>query len=370
MEEINVLYVDDELVNLNSFKANFRRNYNIYTAQSAQKSLEILETEPIHIVISDQRMPGTSGVELFKLVKEQYPDPVRVLLTGYSDINILAEAINEGHIFRYLTKPWSHLELDTCIKNAFDFYNAKTSLKQKVNELQKLNDDLNRFIYSISHELRAPIASALGAINLAKLEGMFEEGSDFAEYGQMIEDCIHKLDHSLSSMLQYYKNSRYKIDLNEIQFLPTIEKLITLFKTAHGVGYEIDFKINVAQPGAFVGDAFRIEIILGNLISNAIKYQNPDEKNKLIEITASITDEEAHIQVRDNGLGISPEEKDAIFDQFYRSGYHQGAGLGLFIAKEALSKLNGSIFLESEPKKGSIFTIQFPNQLNKQQTPI
>ncbi len=366
MNDVKILYVDDEKENLNSFKAGFRRNYQVSTALSAEEAIEVLSREAIHVIISDQRMPKTSGVELFKQIKDLYPDPVRILLTGYSDINILADAVNQGHIFRYLTKPWSELELETCISNAYDYYLAKTELKTKIGELQKANDNLNRFIYSISHELRAPVASALGIINLTKLEGLFETKSSCSEYWHMMEECCIRLDRNLSSMLHYYKANRQMITTEEIDFKSLVEKLISLHKTALQVSNEIRVTINVAQPVKFVGDAFRIEIILSNFISNALKYQNPEENNKTVAIAVTVNEEQAIIRIRDNGVGILPEDKKNIFEQFYRNNNQQGIGLGLFIANEALSKLSGTILLESEINKGSTFTINIPNQYKKE----
>eukprot|EP01132_Coremiostelium_polycephalum_P018197 gene18197-21715_t len=114
---VRVLYIDDEDHNLQAFKASFRRQYEIYTANSASEGLKILENVPVHVIIADQKMPGTTGVEFFKSIIHTYPDPVRILLTGYTDIEALADAINHGDIYRYITKPWNDLELHNSIKN-------------------------------------------------------------------------------------------------------------------------------------------------------------------------------------------------------------------------------------------------------------
>jgi response regulator RpfG family c-di-GMP phosphodiesterase len=154
---VRVLYIDDEENNLQAFKASFRRQYEIYTAISAAEGLKILQNVSIQVILADQKMPGTTGVEFFKSITETFPDPIRILLTGYTDIEALADAINHGDIYRYITKPWNDLELHNSIKNAYDAYRAKIDLRNKVAELEKTNDELNRFIYSISHELRAPL---------------------------------------------------------------------------------------------------------------------------------------------------------------------------------------------------------------------
>lgn len=363
MTIIKVLYVDDEENNLSSFKANFRRLYEVYTAKSASAALDLLSQTEIHVILSDQRMPDMTGVELFKKVKKLYPDPIRILLTGYTDIEALAEAINEGDIYRYITKPWNELELNNSIHNAYDVYRTRQELNEKLAELQKTNDELNRFIYSISHELRAPLASALGVINLARLENVYDESEKGAEYWSLLEECCNRLDYNITSTLQYYKNSRNRTIKEDVDFNKLVEDLITIHKLANNVGDKIRFEVNIDQPDRFVGDVFRIEIILGNLISNAIKYQKPDEENKLIKIEIKANLIDAVIAITDNGVGILNDHLNKIFNQFFRINNQRGTGLGLFIVREALTKINGKISVDSTVNKGTTVTLRIPNEI-------
>src|SRR5919112_6670510 len=151
-EKIRVLYVDDESNNLLAFKATFRRIFDIYTATSAAEGMNVLTQHRVHIIIADQRMPQSTGVEFFDVVRTAYPDPVRILLTGYTDVEAIIDAINKGQIFRYIKKPWDELELKTAIYNAFEVYSTRRQLKNKIDELEKSNDELNRFVYSTSHD--------------------------------------------------------------------------------------------------------------------------------------------------------------------------------------------------------------------------
>ncbi len=130
-----ILYVDDELDNLVSFKAVFRRQYAILTAESAAMALKILEKEPVSIVISDQRMPKMTGVELFEQIKDLYPDTIRMVLTGYSDMQAIIDAINKGNVYQYITKPWKADELKVIIQNALETHR----LREKNRELEKKN---------------------------------------------------------------------------------------------------------------------------------------------------------------------------------------------------------------------------------------
>src|ERR1043165_1977914 len=121
-KKIRVLFVDDEPNNLLAFKASFRRIYEVFTASSAAEGLLVLNDNPVHVIVADQRMPQSTGVEFFDIVRTAHPDPIRILLTGYTDVEAIVDAINKGQIFRYIKKPWDELELQTAIKNAFEVY--------------------------------------------------------------------------------------------------------------------------------------------------------------------------------------------------------------------------------------------------------
>jgi len=355
MPTVRVLYIDDEENNLHAFKASFRRQYEIYTAISAAEGLKILQSVSIQVIIADQKMPNTTGVEFFKSITDTFPDPIRILLTGYTDIEALADAINHGDIYRYITKPWNDLELHNSIKNAYDAYKAKVDLRNKVAELEKTNDELNRFIYSISHELRAPLVSVIGIVNLVKMEDLYHSSG---EYWSLIETCSNKLDYYIQKTLQYYKNTKSAPDQSEINFQELITNLIDLYSYSDK---DTTFTVNITQEVPFIGDVFRIEVILGNLISNAIKYQKVSELNKKVNIDIKVTRQDAEISINDNGMGILNEHLEKIFTQFFKSKIHHGSGLGLFIVKEALNKINGKIAVSSNIEDGTTFKIRIPN---------
>ena len=140
--KITILYVDDEENNLFSFKATFRIKYNVLIALSGDEALKILEANRVHIIITDQRMPEMTGVEFLEKVLERYPDPMRILLTGYADMGAVVDAVNKGKIFHYLAKPWNEEELDITIGRAYQKYLEKAELKNMNTKLETSNDQL------------------------------------------------------------------------------------------------------------------------------------------------------------------------------------------------------------------------------------
>jgi response regulator RpfG family c-di-GMP phosphodiesterase len=141
-KKIDILYVDDEENNLISFKATFRLKYNVTIATSADAAMKILETKSAEIIITDQRMPNMTGIEFLEKIIEKYPDPIRILLTGYSDMSAVIDAVNKGKIFHYLNKPWDEKELDETIKKAYEVYKANKEIKEMNAKLALSNDQL------------------------------------------------------------------------------------------------------------------------------------------------------------------------------------------------------------------------------------
>ncbi len=141
-KKITVLYVDDELNNLISFKAVFRIKYNVLTAISGEDAIKLLKTNTVSIIITDQRMPKMTGVEFLESILDEHPDPIRILLTGYADMNAVVDAINKGKVFQYLTKPWNEEELDMAIVRANDVYEKKMAEKELTNKLSLTNEQL------------------------------------------------------------------------------------------------------------------------------------------------------------------------------------------------------------------------------------
>lgn len=357
-DKIAVLYIDDETNNLLSFQATFRRRYKIFTASSAAEGMGVLNNENIQVIICDQRMPQSTGVEFFNIVRTAFPKPIRILLTGYTDAEAIVDAINKGEIYRYIKKPWDELELQNAIQNAYEIYATRNKLETKIAELEKTNDELNRFIYSTSHDLRSPLASVMGILNLASMENSVVDPNG---YLQMIETCVNKMDTFIQKIIEYYKSIRVEEEYTKIDFHTLLSESIQLFKMQKpGIEYILD----IDQPVDFINDAFRMSVILDNLISNAVKYQKPQEANQKIEITVKTTKDKVFIKIEDNGIGILDQHLNNIFKMFFRStNTVNGLGIGLYIVKEALNRIGGEISVESNYGYGTAFNLEIPNYL-------
>lgn len=361
--KIKVLYIDDENNNLLSFQASFRRKYRILTALSAAEGINILNNEKdIHVIICDQRMPHTTGVEFFQIIRKAFPDPIRILLTGYTDAEAIINAINQGEIFRYIKKPWDEFELQNAVQNSYELLLTRQQLKKKITELERKNDELNRFVYSTSHDLRSPLASVMGILNLARMEHSVEDPNN---YLGMIETCMNKMDNFIQKIIQYYKSIRVEDELTEINFNTLFAESISICKMQNPA---VAFNLKVIQAVKFVSDSFRITIIIDNLISNAVKYQKPTSAEPKVNITVQTNEHEAQIEIEDNGIGIIEKNLNNIFKMFFRSTTTvNGVGIGLYIVKEALSKIGGEISVSSTYNIGTVFRITIPNRAKQEE---
>lgn len=226
---------------------------------------------------------------------------------------------------------------------------------QKNAELQKANEALDRFVYSVSHDLRSPLSSILGLINLANLT---KDPEELLQIINMIQGRVLAQDNFIREIIEYSRNSRTETIPERILLSKLVDEVIETLKF-DGKADRIEFRKQIPADLMLVSDKLRLTVILSNLIGNAIKYHDLKKESLFIEI--GYNPERNAIYVADNGSGVKHEHQQKIFNMFYRgSDRVAGTGLGLFITKEAVVKLGGSIELKSEYGEGSTFTVQLP----------
>jgi serine phosphatase RsbU (regulator of sigma subunit) len=163
----SILYIDDEENNLISFKSTFRRDYHIHTASTGKAGLEIMEKHHIQLVITDQRMPDMSGIEFLEEIVPLYPDCMRMILTGFSDMEAIIQAINKGNIYRYVSKPWNREELKITIDSALEVYNLKSQNKHLIEDLKEANQNLERKVMERTKQIEQQRLNITDSIHYA-----------------------------------------------------------------------------------------------------------------------------------------------------------------------------------------------------------
>jgi signal transduction histidine kinase len=358
MQELpKILYLDDEENNLLALKALLRREYDIFTTTSAQEAVAYLNQHEVPVILSDQKMPEISGVEFFELTISDFPGAVRILVTGYADMDAVIDAINKGQVYRYITKPWDEQEIKITIDNAIEKYRSDKQLKSTNSALAKVNADLERFIYSASHDLRAPISTMKGILRLAKMDDLEQKA---LHYFDLMESTVHKLDDFVRNIIQFYQNLKGEELIADIDFEDIIDGLIGQYEKSVLKDVEIVREINAIS--VFRSDAHRIKMILGQLLANSIIARRSPENSLHISIAVIQNLSKVVIRYQDNGPTISKEKVDEIFQLDVLADHPLGDGIGLYIAKEATLKLGGQITVQSESHSSTIFTIEIPNK--------
>jgi two-component system sensor histidine kinase/response regulator len=369
----DILVVDDEVDNLDLLKRTFRREYHVHTANSAMDALRLLDTQEFALIVSDQRMPEMTGVELLQKAHEKYPNTIRILLTGYTDINALVDAINMGHVYRYITKPWSRDEIVVTVKRAVEHYETtrqnfrlldelkikNEELERNYRELKRLDELKTRFMVISSHELRTPASIISGNLELLLSGAIGDFQKDQKEIIENAFKGTSRLIDLIEDVLSVLRIDSHQLKLNVTRF--------DLGELVNEVIGNVQIFLNERKQKALneirgveiEADRNRMFHLFINLLSNAMKYSR-DGGN--IRFTALQENDHVHVVCSDTGIGIPKEELEKIFEKFYqlgdadqhRTSKHKfmggGSGLGLTIVRGTVEEHGGRAWVESAGK--------------------
>lgn len=379
-----LLVVDDEPDVVKSVKDLFRLDFKVLTATSAAEALDILQREVVQVVMTDQRMPEMTGVQFLGRVEKLYPDIVRLLFTGYADLRSVVDAINQGHVWRYITKPWDPDELGTIIRGACERYDLMherrqllDTLKVKNAQLERANADLahanelkHAFIQVASHELRTPLTILQGMVRLATQ--VPHESTTLKNYLDRIDRASKRLQALVDQIVTMLVANRFDRILKRE---PTLVAPL-LRDAADDIRPFIELRhqhLAVEVPsdlGELNVEAAGIRDCINHLLLNAIKF-TPDGGR--IALSAVRQPQGGLvIRVSDTGEGMDTDTCQKLFQPFFTgfdvsrhcSGTYEhgrrGLGLGLAIVKNLVHLHGGTIGVQTEPGKGTTFTITLP----------
>lgn len=325
-----------------------------------------LDTFKPEVILSDHALPQFNSLEALQICKRVGLDIPFILVTGTVSEEFAVSCLKQG-ADDYVLKS-NLVRLPSAIQNALrqrmqeqKRHSAEQALRTQNEELRKINQELDSFVYSVSHNLRAPLMSVLGLLNLVQIEN---KKKDFAldGYFAMMQNSIHKLDETLREILDYSRNARSELNIEKVDLRKMISESFEKLKYIDGWD-RIEKTIKLEGGAELYTDAYRLSLILNNLVSNAIKYHDRAKESSRIDIVAKITNDELELKLKDNGIGISDDLISRIFDMFFRATERsEGAGLGLYIVKETIDKLNGSVQVDSVFGMGTTFVVKIPNR--------
>jgi PAS domain S-box-containing protein len=259
---------------------------------------------------------------------------------------------------------------DVQVSNLLDHYDVQgvaihlhdiTRTKLREHDLIRTNQQLDQVIYKTTHDLKAPLMSALGLVNLAERATLEEK----SRYLQMIKKSLLKLDAFIEEMNDFFRNEKLAI---QREFIGMEDLLKEEIENLHNLpeSHYVSVTFSIQGDIAFYSDMIRVKTILTNILSNAIKYSDPKKTEPFIRINVLLNEDFCQIRIVDNGIGIDSKFQDKIFDLFFRATTQsQGTGIGLFIVKDTVQKLKGTIAVNSTLGEGTIFDIRIPNQIHQ-----
>ncbi|MBF0456019.1 MAG: response regulator [Magnetococcales bacterium] len=377
--ERGLLVVDDEMEIIKSLRRQFMRTFKVYIANSAAEGLEILKSNSIQVIISDQRMPEMTGSEFFAKAKERYPDAMRLLLTGYADINAVIQAINDGNIFRYVMKPWNPVELDTIVQEAFEKYeliiqnrflveqlaNQNAQLEDRVlvrtKEVEDANSLKDKFVSLVAHDLRGPLAAIINS--LEQLTASRQSETLDQNSNTIISSLIdtgNNMLHMVETLLNINRLKTGKIQLS-ISFFSAhamVDRVITNYGlSAKQKGITIENRLSPADQ--MYGDTTLLGEVVGNFVSNAIKFCHSGDT---ILIDYEREGENSRLTVEDSGTGISKEAIQTLFKIEEKTSTigtlgEKGTGFGLPYCMDLVNAHKGEIQVTSTVGEGSRFSL-------------
>ncbi len=379
-----LLIVDDEADVLESLRHLFHRRYRVITSESGAGALDVLRREEAHVILSDQRMPGMTGDAFLRKAREEYPDAIRLLFTGYADIQTVVSAVNQGGIFRYIHKPWESGELEAVVAQASAQYELLAERRRLIVELQEANRRLteaNRdlaetdqlktaFLEVASHEFNTPITIVQGLSEMLKLVNPDREPHE-REIVEQIAESSAQLARLVASTLKLLRAGDFR---NPLRLEPTSLTRLLSEVASQAMPFaearQLQFRVEIPEDlGVFEVDAGKIRDAVINLLTNAIKF-TPDQGE--VRFSARAVDEGAEIEVADRGIGLEPRALARLFEPFFTEfdaathssgefGFRKrGLGLGLSLVKRFIELHGGRVSAESAPGQGTRVVAYLP----------
>jgi|GEM_PF-1650210 len=287
------------------------------------------------------RLLRKSHIRSFNMEKEYYHKDGSIV---HANLSVTGLYDFSGHYFGNVA----------VIEDITEKKNIYAKLNEQNKKLISINKELDRFVYSAAHDLRAPLANVKGLANLIKQESVSDQASNYLD---LQLKSIEKLDTFIKSLVDYLKNSRHELRLQAVDFRQSVPDLIDQYRYGE-TSQNIDFQYSIKQKGRFVTDPRRLEIVMSNLLSNAIRYSDK-KKQRQVRIEVEAGEHNAEIAIIDNGIGINADHIGKIFKLFYRSSESsEGTGIGLYLVKETVEKLEGTIEVDSVEGEWTKFTVK------------
>jgi len=366
-----ILFVDDDEANLVVCEAACGSDFEVLTATSAEAALACMRNDEVGVIVADQRMPGTTGVELLERVRIDHPDTVRLLITAYSDVQAAVAAINRGRVRRYLRKPWEPDELRAELADALDVYSMSrklSALEVRLRETERVYA-LGVVAAGIAHEMRNPMMWVTNSLTFAQKE--LRRLAEQAQAGG-IKHQIEEIEASLTDtrtgvdrVVDIVRGIEMPIKSDSGALGPTdfAEVLRLSLRLVSGELMRCaSLELDVTCAPKVRANPTKLGQVVLNLLVNAMQAISARARSEnVVSVRLRVDEAWVMLEVADNGPGIPAEDIDRIFDPFFTSKVGVGTGLGLAISRRIVEELDGSLVADRDERLGGArFLVRLP----------
>lgn len=371
MKNLNVMVVDDEpgirsgvSRILNDFTVSYPFmdadiGFEVIETGTGEEAVEIIKSQPVDIVLLDNKLPGMQGTEVLDYINKNKPDILVMMITSYASLELAVKATNNG-AYDFIPKPFTPQELKSSLENV----SKHLFLRGMTKKLNKEGKEIRyQFLSVLSHELKAPLNAVEGYLRMMQDK---ELGENISDYEQIIDRSFHRIKGMRNLIMDLLDFTKIRLEKKKDKFqvveLKEIAQNAIEAINPYAIQKDVEITLNDTQNVKLDADPGDIEILFNNLISNAVKY-NVDEGK--VEVKLSAENKKIMIMVKDTGIGMTEDEKKELFNEFFRVKNEQtkditGSGLGLSIVKNIVDLYHGDIKVESNIGKGSTFSVILP----------
>ena len=371
MKNLDVLVVDDEPGICSGVKRILRRfsvsypfmdedrGFNVHEAYTGEDAIEFIQQSPPDIVLLDNKLPGIQGTEVLDYINKHNRDIIVMIITSYASLELAVKATDQG-AYDFIPKPFTPQELKSSMENV----TKNIFLRSMTKRLNKEGKEVRfQFLSVLSHELKSPLNAVEGYLQIMQER---QAGNNLADYDQVIERSLQRIKGMRTLIMDLLDLTKIQSDEKDKHYeqLNLSEKAREAIESINPYAIQKDVSVHLHgnEDVEVYGDPNDMEIVLNNLISNAVKYNH---KGGGVDIYLDRDQQGVHIRVSDTGIGMKKEDTAKLFREFVRIKNEKtknitGSGLGLSIVKKVIDLYGGQIDVDSEPDKGSTFTVFLP----------
>lgn len=351
MAKPNLLVVDDESDSVDALERLFRKKFKVFKATSGIDALKVVKKEPLSIIISDQRMPKMTGVEFLKESIELQPEAIRILLTGYTDVESVIGSINSGEVYKYVTKPWDPVDFSNTIEKAYEKFHLRQELREKnksleaaLKELQQLDASKSQFMILINHELKTPLTVMTSFLDLLKETKLDDEQNLYIKKIEQARDQFQYITERVLNLVSA-QTGQEKVKKEKVDLVKVTTDLLDTMKSEQE---KKTLTVNInCKKSSHKTDLKKVSTVIQELAKNALTFAKDKTS---VDVTISESDDGTKFTISNESKKVSKDQLEKVLKPFSLNedimNHSKGLGVGLSLAQALLEQMGSTLQLD------------------------